>query len=166
LNVLINLICSIKSERDAHTVIVADHFYSIDYLEELEKKDYASVRNNLILYIIISAFTFIGFLSLLVITFNFLKIKSLSMIPLFCLIALTICFSIFIIQIIRLGVINKLISGHYEISSSLLKLIIYKIKNTKEESTTKSKDLLSEIANYCFCCRKKERSENKTNKIV
>ena len=88
------------------------------------------------------------------------------MIPLFCLIALTICFSIFIIQIIRLGVINKLISGHYEISSSLLKLIIYKIKNTKEESTTKSKDLLSEIANYCFCCRKKERSENKTNKIV
>ena len=141
-------ICSIKNEQDAQTVIVADHFYDVNYLEELAEKDYSTVKTSLIIYIVINAILFGAFFAVLVITFKFLSVKSLSMVPLISLIALTICAALFIIQIIRLNVINQLINGEYQINVGLLKLIIFKLKNTKDDIG--GCDLINEIG---LCCK-------------
>jgi hypothetical protein len=152
---------SIKTVQHEHTIIVADHFYSINYLEQLADRNYTSVRNYLVIYIVICAGIFCGCLAVLIVTFKFLEIKSLSMIPLLSLIALTICAALFIIQIMRLMVINKVISGEYDISDSLLRLIIFKIKNTKDD--IKGPDLFGEIATCCTDCTKNDRDRDDKN---
>ena len=132
------------------------------------RKDYGSVRNYLILFSCLCAFLFVAFTVLLVVTFKFLEIKALSLIPLVSLICLTICAGLFAIQIIRLNVIDKLISGEYEISQDLLKLIIFKLKNTKDDFG--GPDLFGEIGTCCTDCTKNcsmteaERQERDRNR--
>ena len=85
------------------------------------------------------------------------------MIPLISLIGLTLSLAILIIQFLRLDVINKVISGEYEINIGFLKLIIFKLKNTKDD--TKGLGLFGEISSCCSdCFSKKDKDNDNDNK--
>lgn len=126
-----------KSEIQNSTKIIAEHFYNINDLLLLHNADYKRLKSNVIWKIIITIIIIVVISVILGITFNFLEIKSLSMIPLLSLIILTITLLFLIIYSIKLNIISKVINNEFQLEKRFLALYIYKLKRM-EESEEKS----------------------------
>ncbi len=94
----------------------------------------------------------IFFLLLLIITFKYLEVSSLSMIPLISLFVITTALLILILNILRVKVINKVINKEYIINQKILKLYIY--KNKQLENIEEKKGLFYECSQLPDECRK------------
>jgi hypothetical protein len=141
----------IKTEHHKQTKIVVDHFQNISYLNSLYLKEYSVVKNKLITIIVTWILVFIFFFTILIVTFRYLEVKALSLIPLLSLFMITIAAFILIINGIRFIVINKVIRGEYYLDMKLLRLFIYQMKRSEEEEKEKS-GILSECARLAQEC--------------
>jgi hypothetical protein len=124
-----NIIC--RNDLQKQTKMVAEHFYNVEYLTKIYEENYRELKIKLIWIIILLSILIIIFLSVIIVTFSYLENKSLSLIPLFSLIILTIIFSLFLINFLRLKLIDKIIDGRYKLDKKLIFLMLYKLK--KEE---------------------------------
>jgi hypothetical protein len=143
----------LKNEIQKNSNIVADHFDDIEYINLLIKSNYQKVKsklNRIIVWLIalLSIFT-----AVLVFTFKFLDGNSLSLIPLFSLFIITFAIVFLIINIIRYKVINKVISGEYELNTDYLLLYLYKMKKSKQNQKEKF-GLIYEIGKLFEECRR------------
>lgn len=126
-----------NSRSQIQTKIVADHFYNVEYITLLNRNEYGKIKNNLIGSLIICCIVLSFFTLILGVTFRYLEVKSLSLIPLFSLIVITVALVLLIINIIRLNVINKVISGEYMIDQKYIYLYLYKIKKMEHDLAEK-----------------------------
>jgi len=124
-----NIIC--KNKLQEQTKMIAEHFYNIDYLTKIYEENYEELKRRLIMVLILLTILLVIFFSCIVLTFSYLENKELALIPLISLIILTIVFALFLINILRLKVIEKIIEGKYTLDKKLIFLILYKLK--KEE---------------------------------
>jgi small-conductance mechanosensitive channel len=122
------------------TLIVTDHFMSLDYLKLLYSKKYESLQEQMQYNIIGTVIFFIVSLITLITTFNFLQIKSLSLIPLASLILISVSLIALFVNYIRYTVINKVIKGEYRIDEKFLKLVILKTKMEEQEEHYRSRN--------------------------
>jgi hypothetical protein len=132
----VQIVC--KSQRQKSTKIVADHFNNIEYLELLLKADYKSVRKWVTLVLAFELLLIIFLFVVILMTFKYLEIKSLSLIPIFALMSMTVTILFAIVSSTRLIMINKVISGEYEIDEKYLTLYIYQFKNSEEMVKTEN----------------------------
>lgn len=123
-----------NQEKYRYTKIIADHFNDEMNLKLLYKKDYDQIKSNLIINIICSLSLFLIFIVVLIITFQYLEVKSLSLIPIFSLFFMTISFMILIINSIRLFVIDRVINDkHNNIEPHIIKLMLFKLIKANEQ---------------------------------
>lgn len=125
----------VKTKRQEHSKIIVDHFYSRKYLTEIYEGNFLAVRKSLVWMLICLSILIAILLAILIITFTYLENKSLSLIPLFSLIIITILILFLTINIIRLKVINKFINQEYEIDRKFVYLCIYKLSIEEQEDT-------------------------------
>ena len=123
------IIC--KNKLQEQTKMVSEHFYNIEYLTELYEENYEALKKTLVWLLVLLSILIVIFLTVIIITFSYLENKSLSLIPLFSLIILTIIISLFLINVLRLKVIEKVIDGRYKLDRKFIFLVLYKLK--KEE---------------------------------
>ena len=126
-----NIIC--KNKLQEQTKMIAEHFYNIEYLTKIYEENYEDLKRRLIYVLILLTILIIIFLSCIILTFSYLENKELSLIPLISLIILTIVFSLFLINILRLNVIEKIIDGKYNLDKKFIFLMLYKLKKEEME---------------------------------
>ena len=83
--------------------------------------NFKALKNKIIFNIILAGFSTIVFLAVLIFTFQLLEVKSLSSIPLVSLFIFTLSTLIFIINCLRLPILNKAISGEIKIDRDYIK---------------------------------------------
>jgi hypothetical protein len=132
----VQIVC--KNQRQQSTKIVADHFNNLTYLDWLLKADYKSVKKWVSLVLVFEIFLIILLFVVILMTFKYLEIKSLSLIPIFALMSMTVTLLFAIVSSTRLNIINKVISGEYEIDEKYLTLYIYQFKNSEEMVKTEN----------------------------
>jgi len=113
-----------KNSKQVDTKAVADHFNNLEYLYYLYQSNYTHLRKNIFQSALICGLTCLFFLFSLLNTFAYLQIKSFSFIPILCLIFFAVFLVLFILNIIRIYMINKVISGEILIDRDFMKLII------------------------------------------
>jgi hypothetical protein len=125
-----------KNELQEQTKMITEHFYNIEELTDIYRGNYDYIKKtltwNLVVYFI---FIIISF-TIIIITFSFLENKALSLIPLISLITCTLLICIFVLNALRLRMINNLIDGEYKIDRKYIFLILYRMK--KEQFEKKS----------------------------
>lgn len=124
-----------KNEEQIMTKIVAEHFYNIPDIENLIKENYLTIKKNLIWHISGWVMSIAFFSIILGVTFKYLEYKSLSMIPLLSLIIITISMMFFLINYMRLRMINKVINGTFTLDKRLLKLFVFKLDRLQKDET-------------------------------
>jgi hypothetical protein len=122
----------LKDQDQINTKIVVDHFNNMSYLKQLDNKEFGIIRGTILSWIIGFVVTIIFFFVILLVTFRYLEVKSLSIIPLFSLIIITCAILTLVINFSRLSVINKVIAGTYKIDHRFLKLCIHRAKKQFE----------------------------------
>lgn len=123
-----------KNENQKHSKIVADHFYDLEYLNLILKGDYSEIKKTLIKLVICFFVVFVIFFVVLIFTFKYLEIKSLSLIPIFSLFIVTISLLMLLINIARYIVISKVINKEYIIDEKYIMLYIYQMKYLNESA--------------------------------
>ena len=103
----------------------------------LYRSDFTELRRKVIQLIVISIFISLFFLCLLIITFRYLQIKSLSIIPIFSLLILAGAIVILTLNFIRLNIVNSVISGDLKINKKFLRLLMicFKAEEIQDTST-------------------------------
>jgi hypothetical protein len=129
----------LKTQEQIDTKIVIDHFNSIEYLKELDRGEYNLVRRTVLSWIIGLVITIVAFFTILIVTFRYLEVKSLSIIPLLSLIIITISLLVLVVNFSRLSVINKVITGTYKLDHRFLKLCIHRTKRQIENEKENDK---------------------------
>jgi hypothetical protein len=122
----------VKTKEQADTKTVIDHFNHINYLKELNNQEFDAIRRTVLNWIIGLIITICFFFIILMVTFRYLEVKSLSIIPLFSLIIITCSILVVVINFSRLHIINKVISGEFKLDFRFIKLCIIKTKKTLE----------------------------------
>jgi len=125
----------VKDKKQEFTKMIVEHFYSKKYLQELYEGNYNEVKNSVVWVLVSLAVFIVILITVLIITFTYLENKSLSLIPLFTLIVMTIIILFIILNIMRLRVIHKVINGEYEIDKKYVFLSIYKLLKEEKEDT-------------------------------
>jgi len=125
----------VNGKKQEFTKMIVEHFYSKEYLTELYEGRYYEIKKSVVWILISLSILIVLLLAILIITFTYLENKSLSLIPLFTLIVITIVITFFIINIKRLTVIEKLMNNEYEIDRKYVFLSIFKLLKEEKEDT-------------------------------
>jgi hypothetical protein len=125
----------VKNKKQEFTKMIVEHFYSKKYLKQLYEGNYSELKKSIVWILVALTIFIVVLVSILIVTFTFLENKSLSLIPLFTLIVITIIITFFIINIMRLRVIDKVINLDYEIDKKYVFLSIYKLLKEEKEDT-------------------------------
>jgi len=128
-----NIIC--KNKLQEETKMVAEHFYNVEFLTKLYEENYEELKRKLVWVLILLSILIIIFLTVIIVTFSYLENKTLALIPLISLIILTIILTLFLINILRLKVIEKVIDGRYTLDRKFIFLYLYKLKKEENEDT-------------------------------
>jgi len=129
-----SIIC--KNQLQEQTKMICEHFYNIEELMEIYKGDYESLKKNLTLILVVFFSFIIISLTIIIVTFSYLENKALSLIPLITLISCTLLICFFVLNVLRLRIINRLISGELIVDRKYIFLVLYRMK--KEQLEKKS----------------------------
>jgi len=126
----------VKDKQQESTKMIVEHFYNRQYLIYLYEGNFEAIKKSVVKILITLFIIILVLLTMLIITFSYLENKSLSLIPLFTLIIITIIITFFIINLKRLKVISKVIYKEYQIDRKYAFLSLFKLlKEEKAEST-------------------------------
>jgi len=149
----------LKTPEHYDTKTVADHFNDYTYFNMLFRGEYTEMKTKIFTQIIILFLISSIFLFLVFITFSYLQIRSLSFIPILCLLILSISIFLLVLNILRLNIINRVITGEDKIDKDFLRLLMigYKVEINEDKNP-----LLTECS-ACWdkCCNKPPRREDK-----
>lgn len=126
----------VKNKQQEFSKVLVDHFYNKEYLIEIYEGNYQAVKKSIIWILVWLSIFIVALIAILIVTFSYLEKPSLSMIPLFTLMILTVLVLFFAINIIRLSVIDKVINKEKEIDKKFVYLCIYKLNLEEKEDTS------------------------------
>jgi len=119
-----------KNLNHFETKAVSDHFNNLEYLYLLYQGNYEELKKKLLLTVIVCLCVCVFCLFVLFNTFSYLLIKSFSFIPILSILLLSVFVVLLILNLLRIKIINKVITGQITIDKCFMKLIILAFKAT------------------------------------
>ena len=121
----------------------------------LYRGEFDELKKKLFQLNIICCLLSLFFLCILLITFGYLQIKSLSFIPILSLLILAVSLVLMTLNLLRYNIIKKVISGEFKIDREFLRLLII---GFKASVVTERSDLEIECHDCMTGCMNKKEN--------